>query len=192
MAFRRAAALGLTLLTVWQAAPAGAQAVGGRLELLAPPSAGWTFPPHPAVLCARMSVFEMVERPRGFFAPAHQAWECPTQIALIPTTPGGPPTSVFTQIRGDDRHAPETFRVKINELDPNTVPDARGLVLDALQSAARSYGHELTAPMIRALQTMENTTHDADCIALRIETERFDANRHNIWLIFDPACQPAE
>jgi hypothetical protein len=192
MAFRRAAAIGFTLLTVWHPAPGAAQAIGGSARLLAPPRAEWNFAPHPAVLCARMAVFGLVEAPRGFFAPVRRDWECPTQIALIPTAPGGPPTSVFTQIRGSDRHAPSTFRVKINELDPNTVPEARGLVLDALQSAARSYGYELTGPMIRALQTMENTTRDAGCIAVRIETERFDAHRHNIWLVFDPDCRPAE
>lgn len=176
----------------------------GLLALLVPASAqdtaepqaaadSWPYTPHPVTFCARMAAFGLVERPTAPLAPAHTAWECGTRLMALKSETDTEATTIFTQIRGKGGRPqpPDVFRLKVSELDEETVPMARGLVTRVIRSAARSYGYGITGPMVRMLQTMENTTRSTDCLALRIQTEFGDSRRHNIWLAFHPACSGA-
>lgn len=185
MAVRRIAAVVLAIVALsLMAGPARSQT---QQETGKDPNEPWPFAPSPVVLCARLAAYGLVEWPDRPMGGDRRRWECGTRFRLFPTAPGGAPTSVFTQVRGAGP-VPSIFRFKVNELDPETVPDARLLVLHAIRSVARSYGQELNGAMIRLLQTMQNARSEGDCIALRVETEFSDPRRHNVWLELLPAC----
>lgn len=144
----------------------------------------------PEAFCKRLAEVELKNATFQKAEPPMRGWTCTTDLVKPVDGDDQAVSSLFVAIRGQESDRIENIRMKLNLIDPATVPVVMAIGRDVLHEIFRMLGFPPPPEAVEALEGLKQGRVLDRGVAFDLRKEFGDATRYNFIILFPRTLGP--